>query len=193
MNAIILHGTGCNLGSFWQPSIKNYLELKGYEGWVPQLPDADHPDLRTWLPLIVDNGKFTKDTILIGHSAGCPLLLSILQHIHIQIHKAILVAGYARPLGHTESNVILQQRYLWNKIKNNARDMIIINSDNDPWGCNHTEGLFIWKHTGGTLILREGEGHMGSDSFKQPYKRFELLEKLIDMKYSRVWAARTVG
>ena len=40
MNATILHGTGCNPHSFWQPSIKKYLETKGYEVWIPQLPDA---------------------------------------------------------------------------------------------------------------------------------------------------------
>lgn len=65
------------------------------------------------------------------------------------------------------------------------KDLIFINSDNDPWGCNDKEGLYMWKHLGGTLILREGEGHMGSDSFHQPYIRFELLEKLLDLKYSR--------
>jgi len=30
-----------------------------------------------------------------GHSAGCPLILSILENIKIKIHKAILVAGYS--------------------------------------------------------------------------------------------------
>jgi hypothetical protein len=43
-NAIILHGTGCTPDSFWQPSIKAFLEKKGYSVWVPQLPDADTID-----------------------------------------------------------------------------------------------------------------------------------------------------
>ena len=33
---------------------------------------------------------------------------------------------------------------------------------------------------GGTLIIRHGEGHMGSSKFNQPYKEFPLLTKLID-------------
>jgi hypothetical protein len=37
----------------------------------------------------------------------------------------------------------------------------------------------MFDHLGGTLIVRHGEGHMGSDSFNQPYKEFPLLEKLI--------------
>lgn len=58
-------------------------------------------------------------------------------------------------------------------------DIVFINSNNDPWGCNHEEGLFMWRHLGGTLILRDGEGHMGSDSFNQPYKEFPFLEKIL--------------
>ena len=43
----------------------------------------------------------------------------------------------------------------------------------------------MYRKTGGTLIIREGEGHMGSDSFHQPYTKFLLLEKLLEMKYTR--------
>lgn len=127
-----------------------------------------------------------KNTILIGHSAGCPLIFAILEKVNVTIHKAILVSGYARPKGNKkQAEGILQQTYNWHKIKQNVHDIVFINSDNDPWGCNHTEGMYMWKHLGGTLILREGEGHMGSDSFKQPYTRFPLLEKLLEIKYSR--------
>lgn len=138
------------------------------------------------------NGQFDGETILIGHSAGGPLILSVLENIKIKIYKAILVAGYARQIKYTppkgqkiEKQLILQDKYNWNKIKSNVRDLIFINSDNDPWGCNHQEGIYMWEKLGGTLILREGEGHMGSDSFKQPYKTFPLLEKLLEIKFSR--------
>ncbi len=184
-NAIILHGTSCSPNSFWLPSIKEYLQRKGYNVWVPRLPDADHPDLKKWLPKVLGGGIFNRNTILIGHSAGCPLILSILENISTKIHKAILVAGYARLKGKKDPEKILQKTYNWKKIKDHVKDIIFINSDNDPWGCNHEEGLYMWQNLGGTLILRESEGHMGSDSFHQPYKRFELLEKLLELRYSR--------
>lgn len=184
-NAIILHGTGCNPNSFWQPGIKKFLEDKGYFVWVPQLPDTDKPDLKKWLPLILKNGKFNQNTILIGHSAGSPFILSILENINVTIHKAILVAGYAQVKDEKDNPLILQKNYNWKKIKGNVKDIIFINSDNDPWGCNDKAGLYLFKHLGGTLIIREGEGHMGSDSFKQPYCKFPLLEKLLEIKFSR--------
>lgn len=32
----------------------------------------------------------------------------------------------------------------------------------------------------GTLIIKKGEGHMGSDRFNQPYREFPFLLNLID-------------
>lgn len=40
-------------------------------------------------------------------------------------------------------------------------------------------GLKIFKQTGGDLIIRHGEGHMGSEKFNQPYKEFPLLVNLV--------------
>lgn len=37
----------------------------------------------------------------------------------------------------------------------------------------------MFENLGGMLIINN-EGHMGSDTFKQPYKEFPLLLKLIE-------------
>ncbi|MBI5123409.1 hypothetical protein HZA75_06145 [Candidatus Roizmanbacteria bacterium] len=57
-NAIILHGSSCNPNSFWQPSIKKFLQKKGYNVWVPQLPNADRPDLKEQLSFILGGGIY---------------------------------------------------------------------------------------------------------------------------------------
>jgi len=56
-NAIIIHGTSCTPNSFWYPSIKKFLENKSYKVWVPQLPDADNPNLKLQLPFILGGGN----------------------------------------------------------------------------------------------------------------------------------------
>lgn len=180
LNAVIFHGTGCTPESYWFPSLKLFLEKRGYHVWVPQLPEADKPDLQKWLPKALE-AKYSEETVVIGHSAGAPLVLSVLEKIQVRVQKAILVAGY---LNDPQSKV-LQPKYDWTKIKQNVQDIVIINSDNDPWGCDDKQGLELWKHLGGTLILREGEGHMGSDSFHQPYRHFTLLEKLLELSVTR--------
>ena len=120
--------------------------------------------------------------MLIGHSAGGPLQLSVLENINVRIKQAILVAGYARPVATKyEPQKILQVNYDWEKIKSNVDDLIFINSDNDPWGCTDIEGRFMLDRVGkGKQIVMKGEAHMGSDTFKQPYKEFPLVLKLID-------------
>lgn len=188
-NAILLHGSSCTPGSYWLPSIKKFLEKNGYDVWAPQLPKPEAPDLRLQLPFVLENGAFNSETIIIGHSSACPLILSVLEKIGARISRAILVAGYARKLGKMKepslkklekaAEPILQPKYKWAKIRRSVEDIIFINSDNDPWGCDDKEGYYMLQNIGGTLIIRHGEGHMGSDKFKQPHKRFPLLERLL--------------
>lgn len=190
-NAILLHGSSCTPNSYWLPRIKEFLEQQRYSVWVPQLPDPAAPNVKAQLPYVLKSGTFSNETTLVGHSAGCPLILSVLQNINVTISKAILVAGYARKLQkHGEQSLkkleedaepILQEKYNWNKIRENVKDIYFINSDNDPWGCDDKEGHYMFQQLGGTLIIPHGEGHMGSDMFNQPYKEFPLLEKLLGL------------
>lgn len=178
-NVVILHGTGETDQSFWFPYTKRELEKKGYSVSIPLLPDTDNPDLKNWLPIALKE-TYIPETILIGHSVGGPLQLSVLENVNVQIKQAILVAGYARTKGNKDPEKILQSKYNWEKIKQNVKEFIFINSDNDPWGCDDVEGRYMLDHLGGKLIIMKGEGHMGSDTFKQQYKEFPFLIKLID-------------
>lgn len=176
-NAIIFHGKGGTPESYWHPWLKCELEDNGYKVWVPQLPDKDEPDLKTWLLFALKNGQFDCETVLIGHSAGCPLILSILEKIEIKIAKAIMVAGFIESLT-GEVMPILQEKYDWEKIKSHCGEFIFINSDNDPWGCDDRQGKKMADSLGGKLIVLH-EGHMGSERFNQPYKEFPFLRNLI--------------
>ena len=180
-NVIIFHGSGETSQSFWYPYIKRELEARGYVVAIPHLPDSEiDPDLKKCLPVVLAQ-NYRKDTILIGHSSGCPLILSVLENIDIKIKLAILVAGFSTALpGDDGVNPILQESYNWPKIANHVEDMIFINSDNDPWGCDDKQGKQMLENLGkGRLILKKGEGHMGSDRFNQPYKEFPELLTLV--------------
>lgn len=62
-----------------------------------------------------------------------------------------------------------------------------VKSDNDPWSCDDKQGKRMFDKLGGTLIVRHDEGHMGSDSFNQPYKEFPLIIKLVENK---LWGSK---
>jgi len=55
--------------------------------WLPQLPDNNNPDVNKLLPFIIKNGSFNEETIIISHSAGCPLALAVIQNLKIRIKK----------------------------------------------------------------------------------------------------------
>ena len=176
-NVIILHGTGDSPKLYWIPYLAKNLKNKGYRVWAPQLPNAKKPNIEDWLSFILKYGKFNKDTVLVGHSAGAQLILSILENITVKIDKAVLVSGYAKPLPR-KTGFKKRDKFNWSKIRKHVKNLFYINSDNDPWGCTDRQGRIMFDKLGGTLVIVH-EGHMGSSTYKQPYKKFPLLLKLI--------------
>lgn len=177
-NASIFHGTGETPNHFWFPWTKTQLEQKGYKVWLPQLPDTNVPDIKKWLPFALKNGTYNQDSVLIGHSAGCPLILSILQKLTSPIKQAVLVAAFFEDLTKIGVEPIIQKKYDWKKIKKNCSNITIINSDNDPWGCDDKQGKKLADYLDGKLIIKH-DGHFGSETYKQPYKEFPFLLTLL--------------
>jgi predicted alpha/beta hydrolase family esterase len=72
------------------------------------------------------------------------LILSLLDAIDEPIAKAILVAGFAAPLPSIEkTKFMIQPLYDWDKMKDNAEDIVLINSDDDPYGCDDTQARLV--------------------------------------------------
>jgi len=94
------------------PILKKELEKIGYDVWLPQLPDTDNPDIKKWLPFALENRKYDQDSVLIGHSAGNPLILSILENLEVKVKLAIMVAAFSEPNDlDIEKEPILQDKY----------------------------------------------------------------------------------
>ncbi len=176
-NACIFHSYGSTPNHFWYPYIKDELEKIGYEVWLPKLPKSNNPDLKYQLPFVLDNHKYSKDRVIISHSSSVSLTLALLEKIDIEIKLAILVSGFIDKMPGAPEK-ILKDEYDWEKIKSNCEKFVFINSVDDPWGCDDRQGRKMFDKLGGELIIRN-EGHMGSDSFNQPYKEFPLLTNLV--------------
>jgi len=176
--AVLLHGTGGTPDNFWFAWLTEQLRKAGFSVQAPQLPQADKPDLKAWTSFAFQNLKFDDETMIIGHSAGCPLTLSILSEITHPVRRAILVAGFIRLKEMKDDDVMLMKSPDWEKMKSNARSFYFFNSDNDPWGCDHKQGESLREKLGGTLIVQTGEGHFGSKTFDQPYPTFPMLREI---------------
>lgn len=177
--AIIFHGTDETPDKYRYKWLDAQLEKRGYSVEVPAYPEINHEDIKTFLPKVLAAHTFDDETVLVGHSAGGPLLLSILENVDAVIPQAILVAGYSMRFPNEERDPVLQESYDWAKIKSHVHDIYFVNSVGDPWGCDDKQGRIMFDNLGGTQIIRN-EGHFGSGSFNQPYPTFPLLDKLID-------------
>lgn len=173
-NAIILHGSGGSANSFWIPWLATQLSARGYECLTPTLPhEGLLPDLDVWLEDLLAQSPPKTSDLLVGHSAGSPLALRLLQAGHKTRHL-VTVAGYMRPLGQPQKGLIIDAA----RVIANSEKRHFINSDNDPWGCDITAGAELSQTLKGPLIACKSEGHFGSDTYNQPYTEFPQLLSL---------------
>ena len=179
-NATIFHGTDCAPDSnyYWYSWLKNELKHSGYKVETPSYPEINHESIETFLPKVLANHQFDSETVLIGHSAGSPLILSILERIGQPIKQAVLVAGYSMRFPDEKHDPVLQYMYDWQRIRSHSQSFVFINSVDDPWGCDDKQGRRMFDMLGGTQIIRN-DGHFGSESQNLPYTTFPLLKSVI--------------
>jgi len=177
-NAIIFHGTDDNPERYWYSWLGKELEKDGYMVSIPYNPTINQEQIDVFLPKVLHQHTFDGETVLIGHSAGAPLILSILEHIDVQTHKAILVSGYCTHPDDQMEDPVLQESYNWEKIKQNVKEIVFVNSVNDPWSCDDKQGRIMFDHLGGTQVILN-DGHFGSVPKGQVYDEFPLLRTLV--------------
>ncbi len=179
-NALILHGTGADSSSNWFQWIKQELEEKGYKVWVPDLPNSMYPSSKVNAKYVLDNWEFDKDSLIIGHSSGAVLILYLLQNLpeDTVVDRAFLVSVFKGDLGWPNLKDLFSEPFNWEKIKKQARKIILLHSDNDPYvPLDHAE--FIAEKLTAELIVKEGQGHFNLEVGAQ-YAQFPTLLKIIE-------------
>ena len=186
-NAAILHGTDfektrTQSKNNWFPWLKKELKDQGYQVWLPELPDADRPNVCTYNIFLDDNYDFDDETIMIGHSSGSTSILGWLNKIpeNRKIKTAILVAGFKDNLGISECDGLFTYDFDWNKLKKMADEYILIYSDDDPY-VPLEHGKYFKEKLGdkAELIIIKGQKHFSIGSFGEKYRQFpELLKYL---------------
>ena len=176
---ILFHGMGATSKDQWLPYTKDHFESAGWEVTAPDIPDSGDPDLERWVAFVNETVTYDEDTVMVGHSAGCPLIISLLERSQDPIKKAVLVGGFIEDIGSGVAPLI-QDSYDWDKIRSNCKGFIYVNSDNDPYNCDDKQGRLMLDKLGGTQVIMAGEGHFGTSEFNQPYPEFPFLIKLIE-------------
>jgi len=183
-NAFLLHGTGgSDKDYFWFADTRKFLEEHGYSVWWPLLPHTEKPERRETEDFITDNWPdINEETIVIGHSSACPVVLDLLRWLKIEIKQAILVAGFYQSLGDDGySDLMLPKDFDFEESAKHARQITLINSDNDPWGCDDKQARPVAEKLGAKFVPAKDQGHMGSGTYNQPYREFPMLKRLLEI------------
>ena len=183
-NALILHGTNATSKDNWFLWLKDQLEDKGYNVWLPDLPDSSLPSLKAYNEFIFSNKdwRFNSESIIIGHSSGAIAILAILNELpeDIVLDKCILVSYFEKdsPGGEWEPNrELFDYNFDFEKIKKHSKKFIIIHSDNDPYAPLE-DAREVARKLGGEFIVKKDQGHFNLEKSPE-YKKFPFLLNLL--------------
>jgi len=179
-NAFIFHGTGGYPGENWFPWLKQKLEEKGYQVFVPQFPTPEGQSMEAWLKIMEPYmPKINEDTLLIAHSLGSIFLLRFLERLQTSVKAAFFVGapvGVA-PIKNWEGDSKFSGgfEFDWNNIKSKAGKFIVFHSDTDPY-VNLGNGQKLARELGVELNFIPNAGHFNATA---GYLKFEkLLEEI---------------
>lgn len=168
--AYIVHRWDGNPEADWYPWLKKELVARGFEVFVPAMPDPAEPKMETWIPFLSHLvGMADTNTFFVGHSIGCQAIIRYLETLPegVKIGGAVFVAGFYN-LRNLETEEEERIAGPWvntprndEKIKRAVNKAVAIFSDNDPYVL--PENQASWKEkVGAKVIVEHNKGHFTS-------------------------------
>jgi predicted alpha/beta hydrolase family esterase len=181
MNALILHGTANDHTGNWFQWLKKELEEAGLKVWVPDLPQADRPNVQRYTDFLLAKNWNFSNSLVIGHSAGAVEVLKLLESLpdDVQVDTAIMVAVFKGDLGWDVLSDLKDVQYDFEKIKSVAKNFIVIHSDDDPY-CPIKDAREIAKKLDAKFIEMHKMKHFSKNTDPRFTKFPELLEIIRD-------------
>ena len=174
----IIHGWGGSPNSEWLPWLKKELEKKGFEVFVPEMPNTEEPKIEEWVPFLENLvGEPDENTYFIGGSIGCQTIMRYLETLleNKKVGRVIFVAGWFDLTDFTCKEVPEDEEECkkiakpWietsidlKKVKNSAKSFTAIFSDNDPYVELNNKDIFE-KELGAEIIIEHNKGHFNDD------------------------------
>ncbi len=176
MTILILHGIGGHAGIHWQKWLGENLAKDGHRILMPNLPDSERPDRKTWLAAI---REITKDInssglVIVAHSLGVPAALDLIEE---RPAKALVcVSGFADDYGAELNSYFLSEKKIdFEKVNRNIEKALVVYGDNDPYVPQEVLQSLADSLGVRPEIVPSG-GHLNSDS---GYQNFPQLLKII--------------
>jgi|SRR3989344_5361604 len=181
VNVFIFHGTEGHPEDHWFPWLKENLEAKGCQVFVPQFPSPPvvASKILEWFDVLKNYEQYiNEDTIFVGHSLGGVFVLRVLEKLKHPVQAVFLVGAPigVRPILNYDRDLSFSTfDFDWQNIKNKAKNFAVFHSDNDPF-VSLENGEELAKNLGVNLTFIPNAGHFNK---KAGYLSFlQLLEKV---------------
>lgn len=163
---LILHGIEGYAGIHWQKWLHDELGKKGYKIIMPDLPNPNKPDRKTWLNIVVELVKRINphDLIIVGHSLGVVTALDLIERMDNKIGMLVSVSGFSEDCRAELNSYFMKEKIInLKKLKSLINKSIVIYGDNDPYVpqkllAKLAEGLGVKP-----VIIKNG-GHLNTAS-----------------------------
>jgi len=170
----IVHGWDGYPKEGWFPWLKKELKNRGFEVFVPRLPDSENPRINNWVPKLAEVvGTPDENTYFVGHSLGCQAIARYLENLpeKTKAGGAVFVAGFLKELSGLEKDPesqVIAKHWLGtsldlNKVKSHLKKSIAIFSDDDPWVPLDNQDDFREK-LGSKIIIEHKMGHFSGSN-----------------------------
>jgi len=181
---VIVHGLEGYKDENWFPWLTKELRNKGIDVWNETLPSPNNPIAKEWISIVLE--QVEPDTILIGHSIGTPTILRIAERSDIKLKALFCIAGFQTEPdfpGHERISPFLQGGFDWDKIKDNAENIYIFDSNNDPY-VPLEQGKILHEKLGGTHRTFSDRNHLNrwGETQTEGEQTFpEILEEILKL------------
>lgn len=181
MNCIIVHGSPSNIekamnpekrtyDKHWIPWIKSNLSKEKINVSAPLMPEPWKLDYNSWKKEF-DKLNVNKNSVLIGHSAGCAFLVRWLGDTKKKVKKLILVAPWKIAYRKDGSDKEFYGYKIDPSVRSNVEKVIIFTS-NDEGPDGKKSAKIFHEALGGKIIELKNKGHytfwdMGTEEFSE--------------------------
>jgi predicted alpha/beta hydrolase family esterase len=190
----IIHGWEGYPEEGWFPWLKKEPEKRGFEVFVPAMPNTDEPKIEEWVPFLVNLvGEPDENTYFVGGSIGCQAIMRYMETLpdNEKIGGVVFVSGWfdlkefvykEEPEYEEEARDIarpwIETPINFKKIKKITNNFVAIFSDDDPYVEINNKDIFK-KELGAEIIIEHNKGHFRGNEdgvFELPIVLGKILE-----------------
>lgn len=186
----IIHQWMADAQGDWYPWLAQQLKEKGYEVFLPQMPNQDNPIIEERVSFL-DNlvGTPDMDTYFIGHSIGCQVIMRYFETLpeNIKVGGAVFIAGWFNLAGlESEGEEIMAIAKPWIetpidflRVKKVCSKIEVLLSSTEPYGYLEENKTIFEKNLGAHVAVLPNRGHfMKSDGVVEVPEVLDILDRM---------------